>query len=146
MPTVQDVLAQKGRVVHSVSRASTVEEAILLMVERDIGSVLVTEDGAMVGIFTERDVLRRVALAARDPRATGVAEVMTPDPVHVAPERTIGECMALMTDRRIRHLPVVEGGRPAGMISIGDIVKYLSGARAAELSRLTAYIHGQYPG
>jgi CBS domain-containing protein len=145
MPTVKDVIAHKGRVVHTVERSAHVEHAILTMVERGIGSLVVLSDGEPVGIFTERDVLRRVALAARDPRVTPVGEVMTPQPVAVGMDHSIEDCMAIMTGRRIRHLPVLEAGRLAGMLSIGDIVKYLSGQRETEMARLTEYILGKYP-
>lgn len=145
MPCVEDLLARKGRTVHTVEREARVADAIVAMVERRVGSLVVTAAGQVAGIFTERDVLMRVAMPGRDARATRVEEVMTPDPVCVEADCTLDDCMAIMTRQRIRHLPVLAGGRLAGLVSIGDLVKLASLEREVEVRRLTDYIAGRYP-
>ncbi len=124
MPTVREILVRKGSDVVSVPPSATVLEAAHLMNERSIGGVPVLSDGALAGIFTERDVLRRVVVAGRDPAATAVAEVMTAPVVTCGSGTGIEECAALMTARRIRHLPVVDEGALAGIVTIGDILAF----------------------
>ena len=143
MARVAEILAAKGGAVHRTSPETSAYDAVAEMVRQSVGSVLVTEGDAIVGIFTERDYLRRVLLEDRDPRATRVREVMTPRIVCVEPSRSIADCMAIMTQQRFRHLPVVDGGRLAGVVSIGDLVKYLSAEREVELRYLTEYITGR---
>lgn len=143
MARVADILAVKGGAVHRTGPDTPAYDAVAEMVERGIGSVVVTEGEAVAGIFTERDFLRRVVLADRDPRATRVRDVMTPRIVIVEPSRSIADCMAIMTQQRIRHLPVVDGGRLAGLVSIGDLVKFLSAEREVEIRYLTEYITGR---
>ncbi len=143
MAFVRDVLTVKGIQVHCTTPDATAQQAILHMLDRNVGSLLVQEGSAIVGIITERDYLRRVLLRQADPRTTRVREVMTPDPVSVDPGWSVDECMTLMTDRRIRHLPVIENGLATGMISIGDLVKHVSDERAAEIRHLTEYIMGR---
>lgn len=145
MARVRDILAARRAPVETVLPTATVHVAIERLVERNIGSVVVSDGTRVVGIFTERDVLRRVALPALDSRRARVGEVMTADPITIDPEATIEACMELMTRERIRHLPVVEAGRLAGMISIGDLVKYLGEAREAEVEQLTRYIQSPPP-
>jgi CBS domain-containing protein len=124
MPTVREILARKGPEVVSVPPSATVLEAARLMNERSIGGVPVLSGGMLAGIFTERDVLRRVVVAGRDPAATKVSEVMTAPVVTCASSTRIDECAALMTARRIRHLPVVDEGALAGIVTIGDILAF----------------------
>src|SRR5439155_19360126 len=112
------------------------------MVEANVGSLLVTDHDAIVGIVTERDYLRRVTLEGRTDKDTAVGEIMTSPLVVVTPETTIDECMAVMTDRRIRHLPVVDGGEVVGVVSIGDVVKYTSQQQSFEIKYLTEFISG----
>ena len=142
MGRVKEVLAAKGTHVHSVSPQATVYEAVEKMVQQGIGSLMVMEGSTIAGIFTERDYLRRVALQDIGPRATAVSKVMTKRVIYVDPERSLEDCMAIMTQERIRHLPVVVDGRLSGMISIGDLVKHLSREREVEIRYLTEYITG----
>lgn len=142
MALVSDVLARKGDRVHTVPPDALVHEAIELMVRHNIGSLIVVDGTTLAGIFTERDFLRRVALPGLDPRATPVRQVMTDKLIGVAPERTVAECMAMMTQARIRHLPVVEQSGLIGMVSIGDLVKHVTSEQAVEIRCLTEYIMG----
>jgi CBS domain-containing protein len=117
-----------------------VREAVKTMVDANVGSLLVTSSGEVVGIVTERDYLRRVALEGRTDDDTTVGEIMTAPLVVVGPDTSIDECMAVMTDRRIRHLPVVEDGKVVGLVSIGDLVKFKSRQQSFEIQYLTDYI------
>ena len=146
MGRVADLLRAKGREVHTVSPAATVYEAVDRMVRHNVGSLLVVEGDEIHGIITERDYLREIVLKGRTSRETPVREVMTARVVCVGPDDTIEGCMAIMTEKRIRHLPVVEEGRVAGLVSIGDVVKRLSMDQRAEIRYLTDYITGKYPG
>jgi CBS domain-containing protein len=110
------------------------------MVEANVGSLLVIEGGEITGIVTERDYLRRVTLQGRTDRDTAVREIMSSPLIVVTPQTTVDECMALMTDRRIRHLPVVDGGEVVGLVSIGDLVKFQSKEQSFEIQYLTDYI------
>ncbi len=142
MARVSDVLQGKGSVVHQVAPGTSAFAAVAVMVGNGVGSLLVTEGGQVTGIFTERDYLRRVLLRDLDGHATPVGEVMTRELFVVQPGRDLVDCMAIMTKHRIRHLPVVEDGRLAGVLSIGDIVKHLSREREVEIRHLTEYITG----
>jgi CBS domain-containing protein len=124
MPTVQDILARKGSDVISVKPGETVLNAAQLMSERGIGGLVVTEGGRLVGIFTERDILRRVVAPCRDAAATKVSEVMTTPVTACSPETPVEECAAMMTGKRIRHLPVLNDRGLAGMITIGDVLAF----------------------
>jgi len=110
------------------------------MVAANVGSLLVTEGGEITGIVTERDYLRRVTLEGRTDKETAVREIMSSPPIVVTPQTTVDECMALMTDRRIRHVPVVEGGEVVGIVSIGDVVKFKSRQQSFEIKFLHDYI------
>jgi len=120
-------------------------EAVQEMVESNVGSLLVTDRGDIVGIVTERDYLRRVTLEGRTDKDTPVGEIMTAPLVVVTPETEIDECMAVMTDRRIRHLPVVEDGEVVGVVSIGDLVKWIISEQEETIQQLEHYITGKYP-
>jgi CBS domain-containing protein len=135
-----EILDDKGGEVFQIDADASVFEAVERMVEMNVGSLLVTEGGEITGIVTERDYLRRVALHELDGRETPVREVMSSPLIVVTPETTIDECMALMTNRRIRHLPVVNDGEVVGMVSIGDLVKYRSQQQTFEIQYLTQYI------
>jgi len=113
------------------------------MVEANVGSILVTDGGPIVGIMTERDYLRKITLEGRTSRDTQVGEIMSSPLVYVEPQTTIEECMAVMTDRRIRHLPVVEEDDVVGVVSIGDVVKYQSREQSFQIQYLTDYISGR---
>jgi CBS domain-containing protein len=135
-----EILEEKGGAVFEIDADSSVFEAVQRMVEMNVGSLLVTEGGEVTGIVTERDYLRRVALEGRTDRETAVREIMSSPLIVVTPETTVDECMALMTDRRIRHLPVVDNGGVVGMVSIGDLVKFKSKQQSFEIQYLTDYI------
>ena len=140
MSALSEILEEKGSEVYEIGADATVFEAVARMVELNVGSLLVTEGGDVAGIVTERDYLRRVTLEGRTDRETEVREIMSTPLVVVTPETTVDECMALMTDRRIRHVPVAEDGRVVGMISIGDLVKFKSRQQTFEIQYLTNYI------
>lgn len=124
MATVLDILAKKGGDVIAVSPDATVLDAAELMNQRGIGGLVVTEGGRAVGIFTERDILRRVVAQRRDPAATRVADVMSAPVASCGPDTTVEACAAFMTEKRIRHLPVTSGQKLAGMVTIGDVLAW----------------------
>ena len=139
---LREVLKHKGRIVHSVAPESTVRDAVRLMNRQRIGAVLVRDEGALVGIFTERDVLVRVVDAERDPRTTLIQEVMTRNVVTVSPEMRVGEALRLITERRTRHLPVMEERELLGLVSIGDLSGWSTQFLQAEVDQLERYISG----
>ena len=140
MDTVRDVLARKGSHVWSVEPGTTVLDTLKLLAEKDIGAVLVCEASRPVGVFSERDYARQVILKGKSSKDTPVREVMTGKVVFVAPDRTVEDCMAIMTDRRIRHLPVLEEGKLIGLVSIGDVVKAILSEKQFLIEQLEAYI------
>jgi CBS domain-containing protein len=141
MEDVAGILEAKGSEVLRIEGSATVLDAVKRMVEANVGSLLVTEDGKLAGIVTERDYLRRVTLEDRDENETPVREIMTAPLVYVTPETSVDECMAVMTERRIRHLPVLTDGREiVGIVSIGDVVKYRASRQTAQIRLLTDYI------
>ena len=140
MNRVKEILDDKGREVLDIEADVSVFEAVKRMVEAGVGSLLVSEGGEIRGIFTERDYLRRMTMEGRDDKDTAVREVMSSPLIVVTPDTDIDECMAVMTDRRIRHLPVVDAGGIAGVVSIGDIVKFKSKQQSFEIKYLTDYI------
>jgi CBS domain-containing protein len=142
MKTVKDILYTKGHEVWSVNSGSTVFEAVKLMAEKGIGSLLVMDDGKLVGIITERDYARKIILAGKTSRESIVRDVMTRKVLCVTPERAVDECMALMTDKRARHLPVVEHKEVIGVISIGDLVKAMISEQQFLIDQLQHYISG----
>jgi CBS domain-containing protein len=143
MGHVSDILETKGRKVLDVDGSATVLEAITKMVDGNVGSLLVTDGGRLVGIVTERDYLRRVTLEGRDERTTPVREIMSSPIVYTTPESSIEECMAVMTERRIRHLPVLDEQQAVlGVVSIGDVVKFQSKEQSVQIKFLTEYISG----
>jgi CBS domain-containing protein len=137
---VAEILEEKGGALHRIDAGVSVLEAVRAMVEANVGSLLVTEAGEITGIVTERDYLRRVALEGRDERETPVREIASSPLVVVTPETDVEECMALMTDRRVRHLPVAVEGSVIGIVSIGDLVKFVSEKQSFELRYLHEYI------
>jgi CBS domain-containing protein len=139
MSRVADILGDKGNDVLQIDGGASVLDAIRKMVEANIGSLLVTESGRVAGIVTERDYLRRAALEGRSDEVP-VRDIMSAPLIVVTPETEIDECMALMTDRRVRHLPVVEDDDVIGIVSIGDVVKYRSKQQDFEIKYLTDYI------
>ncbi len=142
MPTAQAILEKKGSVVATVDREATVLEAAKRMNERHIGALVVTSGDMVVGIFTERDILNRIVAAGRDPGKTKVAEVMTSPMACCRRDTRLAECKGVMTQKRIRHLPVVEDGKLYGMISSGDILASESADQQATIEYLHDYLHG----
>jgi CBS domain-containing protein len=140
MNQVAEILDEKGHDVLRIEADASVFDAVKRMVEANVGALLVVDGGDVAGIVTERDYLRRVALEGRTDKETPVREIMSSPLVVVTPETSIDECMALMTDRRIRHLPVVEGGEVVGIVSIGDAVKFKSKQQSFEIQFLHDYI------
>ena len=134
-----EILEKKGGDVLEIESDSSVLEAVQLMVEHNVGSLLVTESGEVIGIVTERDYLRRVTLEGRTEEAP-VREIMSSPLVVATLETTVDECMAMMTDRRIRHIPVVDGPEVVGLVSIGDLVKFKSKLQSFEIQFLNDYI------
>jgi len=143
MARVSEILRAKGSTdVLKIDASATVFEALEKIVERNVGSILVTDGDKVAGIMTERDYLRKITLQGRTSRDTKVSEIMTSPLVYVTPETTIEETMAIMTDRRIRHLPVVENDDVIGILSIGDVVKFQSREQSFQIQYLTEYISG----
>ena len=142
MVTVRQLLDDKGCQVWSVQSDTTVFEAVRLMAEKDIGALLVLAGSSPVGVLSERDYARKVILLGRASRDTVVGEIMSHGVVHVGPRQTVHECMAIMTDKKIRHLPVIENGQVLGMISIGDLVKSIIAEQEFVIGQMTNYISG----
>jgi CBS domain-containing protein len=142
MSFVSDILDAKGREVWFVSPDATVFDAIKLMSEKGIGALLVMEGETLVGIVTERDYARKVILEGKSSKQTRVKDIMTKRVLYVSPDRTTEECMALMTDGRVRHLPVVDNKRVVGVVSIGDLVKAIITEQKILIDQLQQYIVG----
>lgn len=140
MRTVRQMLVSKGPEVYSVGPDDAVVEAIKLMAMKEVGAVLVVESGRLVGIVSERDYARKIVLHGRSSSDTPVRDIMTAEVVTVGLDHDVDRCMQLVTDRRIRHLPVLEGGEVVGVISIGDLVKAKIEDQQAELEQLQRYI------
>ncbi len=143
---VNRLLEEKGRQVFCVAPGTSVKEAAALMAERHVGAVLVQEGAQVLGIFSERDLLTRVVLRDLPVEKTPVREVMSKDMVYVTPDTPVCEAMAVMTERRCRHLPVMEGGELKGMVSIGDCTRWASRDQDYTIRHLTDFIHNKYPG
>lgn len=144
--SIADILRHKGDWVITIDRAATVFKTIGRMVEHNVGAILVVEKGKLCGIFTERDYLRRIALEGRSSKTTRVDEVMTEDVLVVGPDATVEECLAIMTENKCRHLPVLRDEHLSGIISIGDCVREMNERAEVQLENLERYVTGQYPG
>ena len=143
MPKVRDILARKGHAVVSVSPHETVHTAAALMNEKGVGGVLVVDgDKQLIGVFTERDILRRVVVAGRNPESTLVGEVHTSNVVTCHPETTLDECGVIMTSRRIRHLPVADEQTVYGVVTIGDVMAYRVSEQQSTIEYLNGYMFG----
>ena len=142
--TVSTVLRGKDRHVISIAPDASVYDAIALMAENSIGALLVVGNGMLVGILSERDYARKVVLQSRSSKETSVADIMTTPVITVTPGHTVEDCMRMMTDRRIRHLPVVDGSTIVGIVSIGDLVKSLVTVQGETIQYLQQYITGHY--
>ena len=140
MGKVKNILDSKGKVVYSVEPSVMVLKAIELMCDKNIGGLLITEGEKLVGIFTERDYARKLILKGKSSKDTPIGDLMTRNPFTVTPENTIEDCMKLMTDKHIRHLPVEEDGKLVAMISIGDVVKQIIAEQKSIIEHLESYI------
>jgi len=141
--TVGAILSHKGHQVYSISPEATVFEAIQIMSEKNVGALLVISEEKLVGVISERDYTRKVALKGKSSRETKVREIISSPVISVTPGHTVEECMRLMTQNRVRHLPVLEGARVVGIISIGDVVNWTISAQDAAIDQLERYIAGR---
>lgn len=146
LDTLDSVLRFKGRQVWSIAPTATVYEAIERMSDKGVGALLVLSGERLVGIISERDYARKVILRDRSSKDTPVWEIMTDPVITTGPKTTVEECMRIMTEKRIRHLPVVEGERVMGVVSIGDLVNWTITAHEETIGQLQGYIEGRYPG
>jgi len=142
MKTVQQLLQSKGREVYSVDPDARVFDALKLMADTQVGALLVLDKGKVAGVISERDYARKVILHGKSSHDIPVREIMTAKVITVTPARTVEECMALMTANRVRHLPVLDGERLAGILSIGDLVKEVIADQQQTIQQLESYIHG----
>jgi CBS domain-containing protein len=140
--TISEILSHKGAQVWSISPDATVFDAIQLMADKNIGALLVTQDNRLVGILTERDYTRKVALKGKSSKQTAVKEILSGQVIHVTPDHSVEDCMRLMTDHRVRHLPVLESENIVGVISIGDLVNWIITAQISTINQLQTYISG----
>ncbi|MBM3394588.1 MAG: CBS domain-containing protein [Betaproteobacteria bacterium] len=140
MKTVQQILESKSLKLLAVSPDATVYDALKLMAEKEVGALLVLEDEHLAGIFSERDYARKVILHGKSSKETRVQEIMTAKVVCVAPLQTMDQCMALMTDKRVRHLPVIDNNKVVGIISIGDAIKEVIADQQFQINQLEQYI------
>jgi len=141
MKTIKEILQSKPLGVLSISPEASVLDALRLMAEKEVGALVVLENERLAGIFSERDYARKVILHGKSSKDTSVREIMTSKVVYVRPEQSVEECMALMTDKRIRHLPVLQENRVIGVISIGDVVKEVISEQRFVIEQLEQYIH-----
>jgi CBS domain-containing protein len=141
--TISALLHEKNRSTCSIEPDATVYAAIELMAGQNIGALPILSAGKLVGMLSERDYTRKVILQGRSSKSTPVSEIMTRDPVTAKPDDSIGDCMRLMTDKRVRHLPVMDGDKLIGIVSIGDLVKWIISSQTATIDQLTKYIFGE---
>ena len=142
MKLVSQILQFKGSQTWTISQDATILDALSMMAEKDIGSLVVVDNEDVVGIFSERDYARKVILKGKSSASSLVKEIMTLDVICVRPDQSVSKCMALMTDKRIRHLPVLADGKLAGVISIGDVVKAIISDQQIMINQLEDYIYG----
>ena len=144
MKFVGEILSAKGTDVWSVTPQHTVFAALVLMAEKEVGALLVLDGESLVGVFSERDYARKVILEDKSSKDTSVSEVMSAPVFSVGPDQSIEDCMSLMSEKRARHLPVLEDGKLIGLISIGDVVKAVISEREAVIGQLESYITGTH--
>jgi CBS domain-containing protein len=142
MGNVRNILKTKGNAIFSVTPDTLVYDALELMFEKNISALVVLEDGKLKGIFTEKDYARKLILQGKSSKETVVGEIMTDKPVIASPDNTIEECMHLMTDKFVRHLPILQGDELLGVISIGDVVKYIINEQKFIIENMEHYITG----
>lgn len=142
---VEAILKRKGNAVHSVHPGETVFDAIKRLAEKNVGALLVMDEDTLLGVFSERDYTRKVALQGRDSRTTPVRDIITNRLFTVSPAATVAECLRLMVDNRIRHLPVVRDATVVGVVSVGDLVNWIMSTQTAAIEQLENYISGGYP-
>lgn len=142
---ISSVLVNKPSAIWSIAPESTVFEAIKVMADKNIGSLLVMSGNKLVGLFTERDYTRKVALHGKNSKETRVSEIIPAQVITVGPDDSVEECMRLMTDNRVRHLPIVEGTNVVGIISIGDLVNWTISTQNAHIEQMEQYISGSVP-
>jgi CBS domain-containing protein len=140
--TINEILHHKGTTVWTLGPEATVFEAIRVMADKNIGAVLVTDQDKLVGIISERDYTRKVVLKGKSSKKLKVREILSEHLIHVTPKSSIEECLRLMTEHRVRHLPVLEGEKIAGIISIGDLVNWIISAQSTTIRQLETYITG----
>jgi CBS domain-containing protein len=145
LDTVESVLGKKKMGIYTISPDASVYDALVLMAEKEIGALLVMRGNDLVGVISERDYARKIALMGRSSKETDVSEVMSSPPMTVSPRATVSECMQLMTDKRRRHLPVVDNGVVIGIVSIGDLVNWIVSSHEKTIEQLHGYIAGAYP-
>lgn len=143
--TISEILDHKGHQIWSIAPSATVFDAIQMMSDKNIGALLVIEAERLLGVLTERDYTRKIALKGKSSKQTAVREILSGEIVSASPENTVEDCMRLMTEHRVRHLPVLDGHRIAGIISIGDLVNWIISAQSNTIHQLQTYIAG-YPG
>jgi CBS domain-containing protein len=136
------LIEKKGARVWSLAPTATIYDALTMMAEKGVGALLIVDEGKLLGILSERDYARKVLLKGRSEKETAVTEIMSSPVVSVHPSQTVEECMHIVTDRRIRHLPVMEDGRIVGIVSIGDLVNWVITAQRETIHHLEAYIAG----
>ena len=139
---INEILGQKGVAVWTISPDATVFEAIQLMADKNVGALLVTDQGRLKGILSERDYTRKVAVKGKSSKELKVRDIVSFNVVYVTPAHSVEECLRLMTEHRVRHLPVLEGEQIAGVISIGDLVNWIISSQTATISQLETYISG----
>jgi CBS domain-containing protein len=140
MQTVNQLLQRKGHEIEAIESTASVFEALKLMADKEIGSLIVTQDNKTVGLFSERDYARNVILKGRSSKETQIKEIMSSHVIVVSPEQSTDECMAIMTEKRVRHLPVMKGDQLVGIISIGDLVKAIIEEQQFMIEQLVSYI------